>query len=47
MRRLGRPAELAKAALFLAAEEDSSFVTGTSLIVDGGWRAFGYVADTD
>ncbi len=47
MRRLGRPAELAKAALFLAAEEDSSFVTGTSLIVDGGWRAFGYMTDTD
>ena len=47
MRRLGRPAELAKAALFLAAEEDSSFVTGSSLIVDGGWRAYGYVADTD
>jgi NAD(P)-dependent dehydrogenase (short-subunit alcohol dehydrogenase family) len=33
--RIGRPEEVAKAALFLASE-DSSFVTGTNLIVDGG-----------
>lgn len=45
MRRLGRPEEIAKAALFLASEEDSSFVTGTFLVVDGGWSAYGYTTD--
>jgi NAD(P)-dependent dehydrogenase (short-subunit alcohol dehydrogenase family) len=44
-RRLGRPQEIAKAALFLASEEDSSFVTGTFLVVDGGWSAYGYVTE--
>lgn len=33
--RLGSPEDVAKAALFLASE-DSSFVTGTSITVDGG-----------
>jgi len=33
--RLGRPEELASAALFLASEE-SSFITGGDLCVDGG-----------
>jgi NAD(P)-dependent dehydrogenase (short-subunit alcohol dehydrogenase family) len=45
LKRLGRPAEIAKAALYLASEEDSSFVTGHFLVVDGGWTAFGYVTD--
>jgi NAD(P)-dependent dehydrogenase (short-subunit alcohol dehydrogenase family) len=38
MGRLGRAEELAKAALFLATD-DSSFMTGASLIVDGGITA--------
>jgi len=38
MGRLGQADELAKAALFLASE-DSSFMTGASLIVDGGITA--------
>jgi NAD(P)-dependent dehydrogenase (short-subunit alcohol dehydrogenase family) len=33
--RLGTPDEIAKAAVFLASD-DSSFVTGTELFVDGG-----------
>lgn len=36
LRRKGKPQEVAYAALFLACDE-SSFVTGTNLVVDGGW----------
>ena len=36
--RLGRPEEIARAALFLAGD-DASFVTGTALVADGGWTA--------
>jgi NAD(P)-dependent dehydrogenase (short-subunit alcohol dehydrogenase family) len=36
--RLGTPEEVAAVALFLASDE-SSFVTGASYVVDGGWTA--------
>lgn len=38
MGRLGHPKEIAYAALYLASDE-SSFVTGIPLAVDGGWTA--------
>ena len=38
LRRLGRPEEVARAALFLAGDE-SSYVTGAELAVDGGMSA--------
>jgi len=43
LRRLGRPEEVAKAVLFLASDEDAAFVTGHTLVVDGGWSAYGWV----
>jgi len=36
--RMGRPDEIAYAALYLASEE-AAFVTGSALIIDGGWTA--------
>ncbi|TVR70033.1 MAG: SDR family oxidoreductase [Sphaerobacteraceae bacterium] len=34
--RVGKPEEIARSALYLASD-DSSFVTGHALVVDGGW----------
>ena len=36
--RMAKPEEIAAAALYLASDE-SSFVTGTDFIIDGGWSA--------
>jgi glucose 1-dehydrogenase len=36
--RLGRPQDVAAAALFLASEA-ATYITGTNLMVDGGWMA--------
>lgn len=36
--RMGQPEEVAKCAVFLASD-DASFITGSPLIVDGGWTA--------
>jgi NAD(P)-dependent dehydrogenase (short-subunit alcohol dehydrogenase family) len=38
LKRMGRPEEIAAAAVYLAADE-SQFVTGSALIIDGGWSA--------
>ncbi len=38
LRRLGEPIEVAYGVLFLASDE-ASFITGTELVVDGGWVA--------
>lgn len=38
MGRLGKPEEIAAAALYLASD-DAAFITGTELVIDGGWTA--------
>lgn len=44
---LGRPAEveeIAQAALFLS-DPENTYVTGHTLVIDGGWTAGGYIRD--
>ncbi len=36
--RMGRPDEIAAAALYLASDE-AAFITGTAFLIDGGWSA--------
>jgi NAD(P)-dependent dehydrogenase (short-subunit alcohol dehydrogenase family) len=36
--RLGKPVDIARACVFLASD-DAEWITGTSLVVDGGWTA--------
>ena len=36
--RMGKPEEIAAAALYLASDE-AEFITGTALMIDGGWSA--------
>ncbi len=38
LRRMGTPAEIAAAVLYLASDE-AAFVTGSALAIDGGWSA--------
>lgn len=41
-RRMGEIEEISNAVLFVASNE-ASFITGTTLTVDGGWTAYGYL----
>ena len=46
MRRYARPEEVASAAMFLASDE-SSFVTGSVVVVDGGYLSAGNLASNE
>lgn len=38
LQRLGKPSDIANAALFLASDE-SAYITGAELVIDGGFSA--------
>ncbi|MEZ0066889.1 2-deoxy-D-gluconate 3-dehydrogenase [Streptacidiphilus sp. MAP12-20] len=42
MRRRGRPEDVTGSVLFLASE-DAAYITGQTLVVDGGWLSYGYL----
>lgn len=44
LHRFAEPEEIARAVAFLADDEQSSFVTGATLRVDGGWSAQGWIS---
>jgi NAD(P)-dependent dehydrogenase (short-subunit alcohol dehydrogenase family) len=46
-RRYGTPDELAGAATFLLNERKSSYITGQTICVDGGFTAAGIMAGSD
>jgi len=43
LHRFGEPDEIARAVLYLANDDDGGFVTGTTLRIDGGWSAQGWI----
>jgi meso-butanediol dehydrogenase / (S,S)-butanediol dehydrogenase / diacetyl reductase len=46
IRRVGQPEEVARAALYLVSD-DASYITGTNLVIDGGWTASGGLGRPD
>lgn len=42
MARIAEPVEVARTVVFLVSK-DSSYMTGHTLVVDGGWTAYGYL----
>ena len=40
IKRFGKTREVARAVLFLASDDEASFITGENLMVDGGYTAF-------